>query len=175
MAKLFFTQVPTVDEIQNYISNSGAPSADGVSINSYLVMRKLQAELEDSLDCYFSDYNLSSGRFIILQLLYDSPQGLMPSDLAEKVGVTQATISGLINNLSKANLLERQQHHQDGRAFVIKLTEQGRELISKIQPDFFAKISSLMQTLTTEEQKLLNSISNKLLGKVSTLCSSKTN
>lgn len=170
MAKLFYSQIPSEEQIQTYFSPSQTDLTKTVeSISTYLTIRKLQTELEDNLDTYFSQYNLSSGRFIILQLLFQNQAGLMPSDLAEKVGVTQATISGLINNLSKSGLLERIQHEQDGRAFVIKLTAQGHELLSKLQPDFYSKISKLMQTLTPEEQKLYSQLSQKLISAVDSL------
>lgn len=175
MARLFYSELPTDEQIQSYFKSESEtqPTTTIDAISSYLVMRKLHSELENSLECYFSEYNLSSGRFIILQLLFQNQEGLMPSDLADKVGVTQATISGLINNLSKAGLLERLQHKQDGRSFVIKLTTQGIELMSKLQPDFYSKISSLMNSLTPEEQKAYSTLSKKLLVTVETLCKPK--
>lgn len=172
MAKLFFSQPPSAEQIKNSLSQE-LSSIDPESISSYLAMRKLHSQIDISLDSYFADYNLSSGRFILLLLLLENPNGLMPSDLAIRVGVTQATISGVINNLVKSNFVERQQHQQDGRAFVIKLTDHGQQLLSRLQPDFYSRISEFMNALSSEERKAFDVLSAKLLSKVSKIHEAK--
>ena len=50
-----------------------------------------------SLAAFSSEFNrhgLSPGRYAVLMELYQTPAGLAPSEIAERIGVTRATITG---------------------------------------------------------------------------------
>jgi len=121
MAKLFLTTLPSQEELHR-LSCDIFPDAEPLSMYSNLLFRKVATDIEIQYDNFFSTYELSPGRFTLLMLLRKKPEGMMPSELAQSVGVTQATISGLINSLEKSELVVRESHEKDGRAFVIKLT-----------------------------------------------------
>lgn len=168
MAKLYIQEIPENDLLQQKF-NQHFPAIDVKSLRTYMLMRKLSTDLDVALDSYFSQYNLSVGRFTLLILLEVSPEGLMPSELAHQVGVTQATISGLINSLEKAGFVQRATHHRDGRAFVIKMTPQGSEFVQKISPDYYARVEAFMNEFNDEEKQLLASFSQRAIAKVSVL------
>ncbi len=71
-------------------------------------------------------YGLSEGRFIVLFLLHGAGGTLPPHELAERAGVTRATISGLIDGLQREGLLQRRSDAEDGRRLQIVLTTQGK-------------------------------------------------
>jgi len=167
MAKLYITEVPTKDALQQSVEQY-FPQIDAQALEAYLTFRTLNSEMDILLDEFFSNYGLSAGRFILMSMLRSSKDGMMPSELAQRVGVTQATISGLINNLEKAGLANRQTHQQDGRAFVIRLTEKGTELIDKLSPQFFTRVKTMMSNIDPSQQEQLANISRKLLAKVQT-------
>ncbi len=70
-------------------------------------------------------HGLSEGRFIVLFLLHGAGGTLPPHELAERAGVTRATISGLIDGLQREGLLQRRSDAEDGRRLQIVLTTQG--------------------------------------------------
>ncbi len=81
----------------------------------------------------------------------------MPSELAQQCCVTQATISGLLNSLEKAGLTVRETHISDRRACMIVITENGKELVQKIRPEFFNCLGQMMNQFTDdEEQKMVS-------------------
>lgn len=135
------------------------PGMDPLSMQTYLLFRKICTELYNTLDQYFNDQNLSMGRFTLLMILFSSPEGKMPSELANVCGVTQATISGLLTGLEKSELITRHSHNHDARACVIKLSTKGTDLLNNIMPDYFARIKRLFGVFSDTEKQDLN---NKL-------------
>jgi DNA-binding MarR family transcriptional regulator len=168
MAKLFLTTLPTFEELKQS-AEQFCPEIDAVSLHSHLLLKKVSTEFEISFDNYFSNYNLSTGRYTLLLLLRKSENGLMPSELAQKVGVTQATISGLINSLEKSELVIRETHEQDGRAFVIKLTAKGQALVKKLGPDYYTRINRFWEQFNVEERELLNKMFERMIANISLL------
>jgi DNA-binding MarR family transcriptional regulator len=130
---------------------------------SNLQFHKVATELENQFDSFLAPYNLSSGRFTLLYILNDSPEGIIPSELSHRVGVTQATISGLINSLEKAELVKREMHVKDGRSFVIKLTDKGQSLIRELIPLWVPKVTSFWSQFTAEERPLVSTILEKMV------------
>ncbi len=145
--------------------DSGSNSAE-TGLQTFLICRQFSTEISASLDALFAKHSLSFGRFNILMVLSKSPMGLMPSELASFCQVTQATISGLLNGLEKCQIIQRQEHHQDGRAFVIKLSEKGYEILNKIQPEFCKKIEEIFLSLAPEEVVQLQGLLTKLRIKI---------
>lgn len=161
MAKLFLTTIPSQEDIQASAS-AIFPGVDPTTIYTNLLFRKAATDVENHYDNFFAKYNLSPGRFTLLLLLRKKPEGLMPSELAQKVGVTQATISGLINSLEKAGLVARETHEKDGRAFVIKLTSKGQGLLNKIAPEWYPRVMKFWSVFSDEEKAVLNTMLTKL-------------
>ncbi|QDK36679.1 MarR family winged helix-turn-helix transcriptional regulator [Bdellovibrio sp. NC01] len=161
MAKLFLTTLPSQEELHASACQM-FPEAEPISLYSNLLFRKVATDIEIHYDNFFAKYDLSPGRFTLLMLLKKNPEGLMPSELAQKVGVTQATISGLINSLEKAELVARETHIKDGRAFVIKLTNNGQDLLKKIAPEWYPKIMNFWGQFTAEEKTKLNALLERM-------------
>ncbi len=103
MAKLFIQNLPSKEEHHTVVARLHE-NADAAALYSNLLFVKVATDLENHLDSFLAPYNLSSGRFTILYLLSDTPEGIIPSELSNRVGVTQATISGLISGLEKQSL-----------------------------------------------------------------------
>ncbi len=168
MSKIFYTELPKEETLyDSFVKNY--PTLDPTSIYPYLLLRKVTADLDVALDAYFSKYSLSVGRFTLLLILKGQPEGLMPSELASRVGVTQATISGLINSLEKAELVSRQTHKKDGRAFVITLTPKGVELVQKISPEYYERVNSVMTSFDAQEKKSFGNLMQKLIERLPTI------
>lgn len=162
MAKLFIQELPSNEELQSSISRLHENSDPWV-LYSNLQFHKVATELENQFDSFLAPYNLSSGRFTLLYILNDAPEGIIPSELSNRVGVTQATISGLINSMEKAELVKREMHQKDGRSFVIKLTDKGQTLIRELIPQWIPKVSHFWGQFSAEERPLVSSILEKMV------------
>lgn len=162
MPKLFIQSLPSPEELKSSLSRLQV-SGDPWSMYANMLFMKVATELENHFDSFVSPHNLSSGRFTILYILNDSADGLMPSELSQLVGVTQATISGLINGLEKAEFLKRETHKNDGRSFVIKITEKGSQLIQQLTPLWMARVDEFWGQFQNEEERAMVS---KILDKM---------
>lgn len=164
MAKLFIQDIPTKDEVQSSLATlPGSTNIDSMSMYTNLLFMKVASEIENSLDSLLSKYNLSSGRFMLLFVLRGAQGGMRPSELSQQVGVTQATISGLINGLEKAELVVREGHQSDGRSFVIKLAPKGEQLIQEIFPQWSPRVTGLWGAISDAEKALLNGLLDRLM------------
>lgn len=83
--------------------------------------------------------------------------------MAQKVGVTQATISGLINSLEKAELVKREVHERDGRSFVIRLTEKGLKLFEAITPIYYGRVSQFWSSFDETEKRSLGLLFGRMI------------
>jgi DNA-binding MarR family transcriptional regulator len=63
---------------------------------------------------------------------YPSPDGLHPSELADKLQITKQSVNDLLGHLERFGYITREPDPNDGRARVIRLTSKGRELQSVI-------------------------------------------
>ena len=52
--------------------------------------------------------------------------------LGQKLGITSATMTGILDRLEKMALVERQSHPDDRRAILICLSDQGRQIATEI-------------------------------------------
>jgi DNA-binding MarR family transcriptional regulator len=162
MAKLFLTTLPSEEDLSKSL-NPYVQEGDSASIYSHILLRRVTTDLEINLDAFFTQFHLSTGRFTLMMILRENAAGLMPSELSQRVGVTQATISGLISSLEKAELVHRETHAKDGRAYVIKLTEKGQELVKKITPEYFRRVEAFWSHFNGDEKKQLNGFFERML------------
>ena len=72
-------------------------------------------------------YDLTPPQFALLAFLWQQ-DGQTQSELSDKGQIDRTTIGGLIDRLEKNLLVERRKHPQDRRAYMIHLTELGREI-----------------------------------------------
>lgn len=164
MAKLFIQELPTREELyKSAVDMNTATEIDADAIYSNLLFMKVATELEIKLDSLLSEYHLSSGRFTLLYVLKNTPEGIMPSVLAQKVGVTQATISGLLNSLEKAELIVRETHQKDGRSFVVKITDKGDAMVKEIYPRWYPYVHNFWGQFAADEKNALNGLLEKML------------
>lgn len=168
MAKLFLQTLPSKEELKTAAIRLDQ-DADPGALYTNLLFMKVATELENHLDGLLAPYNLSTGRFTLLCMLSDSPEGLMPSEMSARVGVTQATISGLINGLEKSELIQREMHQKDGRSFVIRITEQGRNVIKEIFPVWGPKVAAFWNQFSSDERNGINKVLEKMVSTTSIL------
>lgn len=97
-------------------------------------------------------YGLSEGRFVILVVLLTASEPLAPHDLAERVGVTRATMTGLLDGLERGGLIARRRDRLDRRSVKIALTPAGRDLTERVNDEHSNWIASLVGDLDEEER-----------------------
>jgi DNA-binding MarR family transcriptional regulator len=129
------------------------PEVDPAAVESCLVLLRVASDVLTALETFLARYDMSQGRFTTLMVLNRDPrQGLCPSDLASKCGVTRATMTGLLDGLERDKLVTREQHANDRRMATVLLTEEGIRFLDKLCPDYYRRIAGLMGKLKEEEK-----------------------
>lgn len=73
--------------------------------------------------------------------------GLRPSQLADRSGITKQSVNDLLGHLERQGYLERVPDPADGRARVIRLTSRGRQLERRIYAEAGAAEQRIAETL----------------------------
>ncbi|MCZ7669864.1 MAG: MarR family winged helix-turn-helix transcriptional regulator [Chloroflexi bacterium] len=89
-------------------------------------------------------------------------QDLNPSEISERQGTSRNTVSALIRNLEEEGLVERSLDPDDRRKFNIRLTENGRSLVTNHARQHFQTIGHCFTILSSDEQTTLSQLLNKL-------------
>lgn len=117
----------------------------------FLNVLRTGSDLLVALDKFLSGYGLTHGRWITLILLMrEADNSARPADLAEKQGVTRATMTGLLQRLEADALIRRLPHGDDGRSITITLTDKGRTLLESVMPEYYRRVSLLMDDMNTK-------------------------
>ncbi|MCL2657332.1 MAG: MarR family transcriptional regulator [Betaproteobacteria bacterium] len=114
-------------------------------------------------DCatMLAPHGLSEGRFVLLFLLDAANEGLAPNTLAEKAGVTRATVTGLLDGLERELLIERRADTNDRRALRIRLTHKGKQLTQKVFDQHSRWIAGLFGNFSAPERAQLAALLDK--------------
>jgi DNA-binding MarR family transcriptional regulator len=113
----------------------------------------------------FALRGLSPGRYAVLMALFARDVPLAPSEIAERLGVTRATVTGLIGALVGDGFVAyASADADDRRRKAIALTAKGRRLLREVVPEIFRQMTELTAPLSGAERSTLL----KLLHKVET-------
>jgi len=140
------------------------PGADVKAIQEFATILRVASDLSASLDKLLNSHGLMQGRWwILVLLLREENLTSSPSVLAEKIGVTKATMTGFINGLQREGLVSRLTNVEDGRKFMIQLTSLGQEKLDQVVPDYYQKVGALMSTLSETQRESIVEVM-KILG-----------
>jgi len=127
------------------------PTAIFTAMRALEVADALAAAVESNLRHQFG---LSVGRFSLVTILHRySESELTPSDLAQRAGVTRATVTGLLDGLEEDGLVERKSHSTDRRRVALQLTAAGKAFIARLIPAYAPRLSALASGLSEKERR----------------------
>jgi DNA-binding MarR family transcriptional regulator len=128
---------------------------DAGKIEFFLTWKKYKTEIDLKIESFYHRYELSAGRFQILLLLRCSPDfSLSASALADKAGVSRASMTQFLDALERAGYVVRQPFPGDRRAILIKITPKGMRILDKkLLPSYFARSARFSSRCTAAEMK----------------------
>jgi MarR family 2-MHQ and catechol resistance regulon transcriptional repressor len=106
-------------------------------------------------------YGLTVPQFGILEMLYHLGP-LCQKTIGQKLLRSRGNITMVVDNLEKRGLVRRVQSVDDRRFSEVHLTQNGRDLISKLFPEHVQSLVEVFRILTSEEQQLLGELCKKL-------------
>lgn len=145
---------PALDILRRQPGNFGGVAAADLKLAQDLlrVSKRMLGGFADE----FARHGLSPGRYALLMALHGAEGALAPSEIAARIGVTRATVTGLIDGMSRDGLVEHAAPAEgDRRRKAIGLSAKGRRLLLKLLPDVFAQMAALIAPLTKSERAQL--------------------
>lgn len=138
------------------------PMLEIPALEIWLILMRVSGDCQNDLDQFLARHNLSQRKFFVLILLMRNPTGLNVSQLAAGTGVSCATMTGVVDGLLNAKLVTREADEQDRRAFVVAITSTGQELLDRVLPRHYHRVSRIMSMLDETERTQLNGLLAKV-------------
>lgn len=149
--------LPTLEVLAKFAERY--PEADVTAISGFLHLLRVATDLSVALDACLSKHGLLQGRWwVLILLMREDTKTSTPSVLAEKAGVTRATMTGLVDGLEQSGLVERIYTKDDRRSVLIKLTDAGQKKLDIVMPDYYRRLRECMQGLDAARREQLHQI-----------------
>jgi DNA-binding MarR family transcriptional regulator len=111
-----------------------------------LSVRKIMRAIDMHSSFLARQYGLTSPQLICLKRLSEERE-MTPGGLAKEVHLSHATVTGIIGRLERKGLVQRTRSSEDGRSYLIRLTDSGVSMIqsspSMLQEQFLHELSKL--------------------------------
>lgn len=128
-------------------------------------LKRLNHYLMRAMEKTWAEYGLNDSSFDVLATLRREgpPYALSPSDLMASTMVTSGTMTHRLQQLEKVGLVERIKNPEDGRGFLISLSQQGFALIDEAVAAHVETQARLVSGLSEEQQTQLDHLLKEFL------------
>jgi len=145
------------------VSNEVEQKDSYLAIRTIIELTKTYDVLEDIMGRHFARFGLSLPKFnALMQLRHAGDRGLALSELGERMYVSKANITGLIDRMERDSLVVRENDPLDRRVFRAKLTTKAQNLIKDILPIHVVFTHEAMSGLTADEKEIFIALLQKL-------------
>ncbi len=110
----------------------------------------------------FRRHGLSLSGFNALVILRQASDGVNPRELADRLLVTRAAVTAILDALEAKGLVRRNRSGDDGRMSLIAITAAGKKLLDELLPEHFAAERAMASALSANEKDLLISLLGRL-------------
>ena len=132
-----------------------------LALRLWIALARCYATYTKAVGYKVQDYDLTVPQFGALEALHHlGPLSL--GELAEKLLVTGGNVTYVMDRLEAQGLVARYRSEDDRRVVRAKLTEKGRDLVSRVFPEHAAFIERLCRHLDHEQQEELRALLKQL-------------
>lgn len=104
-----------------------------------------------------SDLNITAVQAMVLRFLYDK-DGITSIDLGKKTELDSSTVTGILDRLESAGLINRKDNPDDRRSILIYLTEEGKVTGGEVARRIDEANKDFLKVLNKQEEKELRRI-----------------
>jgi MarR family transcriptional regulator, negative regulator of the multidrug operon emrRAB len=114
--------------------------------------RELAAMFEQQI----KPFGLAEAEFRVLTTLFSQPDGVAhPSDLCARASQSPANMSRISDALVSRGLITRVLSVHDRRRMVLRITDDGEELVRELLPKLFVPLRKMLKNFSETEQQSL--------------------
>ncbi|MBC7958667.1 MAG: MarR family transcriptional regulator [Vallitaleaceae bacterium] len=116
------------------------------------VFHRLKETMRQKMEAQCGEMNLTGPQGMLIGILSHFGE-MKVSDLSEKMGLSNSTVSGIIDRLEIQELVERRRSTEDKRVVFVNLSKKGSAKIKMHFKSFGEYVSSAMKSATQEEME----------------------
>ena len=148
MANQNFIQLPT-DFNKRY------PGADSKATETAMNLVRTSDLLVKHIADLVQPFELTPSSGLVLGILADHEEPLPPNKIAERLIISRASVTSLLDSLERRGYVQRVPHSSDRRMLLIELTESGRQVAHDFRLLVHQRQKAWMAVLTEQEQTQL--------------------
>lgn len=107
--------------------------------------------------------DLTAVQYAMLSVLFSGGGKFGQLSLSKAVGVDRTSGADVIKRLERRGLIAREPSTEDRRAFVVSITEQGKEVVRQVRPMMEAAQDRLVSPLTSRERDTFTRLLRKMI------------
>jgi DNA-binding MarR family transcriptional regulator len=111
--------------------------------------------LEKRISELVQPFDLTPASGLVLSILADSESPLPPNQIADRLIISRATVTGLVDSLEQRGYVRRLPHPSDRRMLLIEPTDTGRQVADAFRPIVHQHQKMWMDVLNEKEQEQL--------------------
>jgi DNA-binding MarR family transcriptional regulator len=146
------------------VSKDGSLRTEAIALGRLLLdigrKRGLRDPLSSHIEAEFTPAQIHS----LVWLGFDGP--LTMGELARRCGITEKTITGLVDRMERLGMLQRERDLGDRRVVHVQLLPEGECAFRKLRDGMVAKLSRMLAMLDPDDRKGLLRIFEKLRDRV---------
>ena len=111
--------------------------------------------LEKRVTSLLLPFDLSPATGLVLSILADSETPMSPNLIADRLIISRASVTSLLDSLEKRGYVKRQPHPSDRRMLLVELTDSGRRVANQFRPVVHQQEKVWLNALNEKEQAQL--------------------
>ncbi len=108
-------------------------------------------------------FGLTRQQFSLLLALLQHP-GASVQELADRTGTDRNTLGGIVTRLKAKKLIDRQRSERDARAYELRITNAGIDLLREMEPSIQTVGQRILEPLAPDEREAFLKAARKLAG-----------
>jgi MarR family 2-MHQ and catechol resistance regulon transcriptional repressor len=132
-----------------------------IALRTYVKLMRATESITARIHRHLISVGLTLSQFAVLEALYHLGP-LYQTEIGKKLLRSSGNITMVIDNLEKRGYVKRERKKEDRRFMMVRLTDEGFELIRKLFPPHATVIAREMSVLSESEQDTLAQLCKKL-------------
>ncbi len=126
------------------------------------------ALLEKIISNYLRPYNLTPAKFNAMMIIkhVGKDKGIRQIEIGRRLIVTASNMTRLLDKLEQEGFIERLSLKGDRRVNLSRISKKGSDLLDKVWPGYYKKITELAAFLNQDELKQITRLFEKWCGKL---------
>jgi DNA-binding MarR family transcriptional regulator len=141
-------------------STTRTQAGESLTVRTFRELIRTIGLLERVMQPHFARFGITSSQWGVLRTLHraanEGAPGLRMTDLGERLLIRPPSVTGVVDRLERAGLVERKASPDDQRAKLVGLTGAGRQLVQRVLTVHEAQVEAALAGLDLAEQVALH-------------------